>query len=238
MTHLLMVILDDLSCLPDLLQAWREIGVRTTIMESVGARRAETWLSKAGLANLDRLFDAREVHRRTLLAVIEEDKLAQNSFEVGQHLREGLEDLQKKYPSIGDVRGLGLMQACEFVKEGKEPDGILVGKLFEEMKKFEEVMGKMAFKKPPKETWELYWSGVYNRLERGIGWIFMSIGAMILLFFGGYKMVEGIVQDPEIPLLLKVGILAVLAGMVVLLVSFGRERIFVDKRERYKEVQK
>ena len=109
---------------------------------------------------------------------------------------------------------------------------------FEEMKKFEEVMGKMAFKKPPKETWELYWSGVYNRLERGIGWIFISIGAMILLFFGGYKMVEGIVQDPEIPLLLKVGILAVLAGIVVLLVSFGRERIFVDKRERYKEVQK
>ncbi len=109
---------------------------------------------------------------------------------------------------------------------------------FEEMKKFEEVMGKMAFKKPPKETWEGYWAGVYNRLERGIGWIFMSIGAMILLFFGGYKLVEGIVQDPEIPLLLKVGILAVLAGIVVLLVSFGRERIFVDKRERYKEVQK
>ncbi len=75
MTHLLIVILDDLSCLPDLLQAWREIGVRTTIMESVGARRAESWLSKAGLANLDRLFDAREVRRRTLWAVIEEDKL-------------------------------------------------------------------------------------------------------------------------------------------------------------------
>lgn len=109
---------------------------------------------------------------------------------------------------------------------------------FDEMKKFEEVMGKMVFKKPPKETWEVYWAGVYNRLERGIGWIFLSIGAMILLFFGGYKMVEGIIQDPEIPLLLKVGILAVLAGLVVLLVSFGRERVFVNQRERYKEVQK
>jgi hypothetical protein len=111
-------------------------------------------------------------------------------------------------------------------------------KEFEETRRFEEVMGKMAFKKPPKETWEVYGSAVYNRLERGIGWIFMSIGAMILLFFGGYKMVEGIVQDPEIPPLLKVGILAVLAGIVVLLVSFGRERLFVDKKERYKEVQK
>jgi hypothetical protein len=111
-------------------------------------------------------------------------------------------------------------------------------KEFEETRKFEEVMGKMAFKKLPKETWEVYWTLVYNRLERGIGWIFMSIGAMILLFFGGYLMVEAIIQDPEIPLLLKVGILAVMAGAVVLLVSFGRERLFVDKRERYKEVLK
>ena len=109
---------------------------------------------------------------------------------------------------------------------------------FDEMYKLEEVMQKMAFKQPPKETWEVYWSLVYNRLERGIGWIFMSIGAMILLFFGGYKMVEGIITDPEIPLLLKVGILAVMAGAVILLVSFGRERLFVNKRERYKEVIK
>ena len=111
-------------------------------------------------------------------------------------------------------------------------------KEFEETQKFEEVMGKMAFKKPPKETWEVYWTSVYSRLERGIGWIFISIGAMILLFFGGYMMVEAIIQDPEIPVLLKVGILAVMAGVVVLVVSFGRERLFVDKRERYKEVLK
>lgn len=109
---------------------------------------------------------------------------------------------------------------------------------FEDMLKLEEVMQQMAFKKPPKETWEVYWSAVYNRLERGIGWIFLSIGAMILLFFGGYKMVEGIITDPEIPLLLKLGILAVLAGAAVLLISFGRERLFVNKRERYKEVMK
>ncbi len=109
---------------------------------------------------------------------------------------------------------------------------------FEEMRKFEEVMDKMELKQPPQEMWQVYWSSVYNRLERRIGWIFLSIGAIILLFFGGYKMVEGIIQDPTIPLLLKFGILAVLAGLVVLLVSIGRERIFVRKRERYKEVMK
>ncbi len=57
----------------------------------------------------------------------------------------------------------------------------------------------MKLKKSPKDVWRLYWASVYNRLERRIGWILFSIGAMIILFFGGYKMVEGIIQDPSIP---------------------------------------
>ena len=76
------------------------------------------------------------------IEVIEEENLAENAYIVGQHLRDGLEDLQKKYPSIGDVRGMGLMQACEFVKEDKVPDSELVGKLFEEMKKQGVLIGK------------------------------------------------------------------------------------------------
>ncbi len=66
----------------------------------------------------------------------------------------------------------------------------------------------------------------------------LSIGAMIILFFGGYKMVESIIADSSTPFLLKVGILAALGGIVVLLVSILREQIFVRNRERYKEVEK
>jgi predicted anti-sigma-YlaC factor YlaD len=109
---------------------------------------------------------------------------------------------------------------------------------FEEMKQFEEVLNKMELKKPKPELWHVYWSSVYNRLERRFGWILFSVGAMILLFFGGYKMIEAVIEDTTVPLLLKIGLLAVLAGVVVLLVSVGRERIFVRKRERYKEVEK
>lgn len=111
-------------------------------------------------------------------------------------------------------------------------------KEFEEMGKFEEVMSQMALKKLPKEAWQMYWTSVYNRLERGIGWILFSIGAIILLFFGGYKLVEGIIQDASVPLILKIGILSVLGGLVVLLVSLLREQLFVRKRERYKEIEK
>jgi alanine-glyoxylate transaminase / (R)-3-amino-2-methylpropionate-pyruvate transaminase len=74
--------------------------------------------------------------------VIEEEQLSKYSAFVGQYLRDGLEDLQKKYSSIGDVRGMGLMQACEFVKDNKVPDPAIVGRLFEEMKKEGVLIGK------------------------------------------------------------------------------------------------
>ncbi len=111
-------------------------------------------------------------------------------------------------------------------------------KELEEMGKFEEVMQKMELKQPPKEMWQVYWTSIYNRLERRIGWILLSIGAIIMLFFGGYKAIEGIIEDPAIPFIVKAGILAALGGLAILLVSVGRERIFVRKRERYKEVVK
>lgn len=76
------------------------------------------------------------------IEVIEEENLAENAYEVGRYLKDGLLDLQKKYPSIGDVRGMGLMLACEFVKEKKEPDSEIVIRLFEELKKIGVLIGK------------------------------------------------------------------------------------------------
>ena len=76
MLYLLILILDDLSFMPDLLQAWRAIGVPgATILESAGAYRAGTWLSRVGLGAFDRLFEAEEVRRRTFLVAIETDEL-------------------------------------------------------------------------------------------------------------------------------------------------------------------
>jgi 4-aminobutyrate aminotransferase-like enzyme len=41
---------------------------------------------------------------------------------MGNRLREGLDALKAKYPIIGDVRGMGLMQGMELVGEQKKPD--------------------------------------------------------------------------------------------------------------------
>ncbi len=84
------------------------------------------------------------VAARTTIEVVEEEKLLDNAHHVGAHFRNKLVALQEKYPLIGDVRGMGLMQALELVKDrqSKEPapqelaqlmercraNGLLIGK--------------------------------------------------------------------------------------------------------------
>jgi 4-aminobutyrate aminotransferase len=53
--------------------------------------------------------------------VLQDEALVENSARMGAYLTEGLRRIQKKYPVIGDVRGLGLMVATEFGKSG-HPD--------------------------------------------------------------------------------------------------------------------
>ncbi len=54
---------------------------------------------------------------KAVIEFIEQEKLAVNAAEVGAYLREGLEALKEKRPLIGDVRGMGLMQAIELVQD-------------------------------------------------------------------------------------------------------------------------
>jgi 4-aminobutyrate aminotransferase-like enzyme len=48
---------------------------------------------------------------------IEEHKLSINAAEVGAYFRDKLLELQAKHPIIGDVRGMGLLQALELVED-------------------------------------------------------------------------------------------------------------------------
>jgi 4-aminobutyrate aminotransferase len=56
------------------------------------------------------------------LDVVEEENLVANAAAMGARLRAGLDEVAAKNPAIGDVRGLGLMLASEFVTETGEPD--------------------------------------------------------------------------------------------------------------------
>jgi 4-aminobutyrate aminotransferase len=49
--------------------------------------------------------------------VIEKEKLIQNSARMGDYLHKRLLELQQRHECMGDVRGKGLMQATEFVRD-------------------------------------------------------------------------------------------------------------------------
>ncbi|MFN2243478.1 MAG: aspartate aminotransferase family protein, partial [Anaerolineae bacterium] len=56
------------------------------------------------------------------IRVLREEELVENSARMGQHLLAGLRAMQKRFPGIGDVRGLGLMVAAEFTTADGKPD--------------------------------------------------------------------------------------------------------------------
>lgn len=79
-----------------------------------------------------------------VIKLIEEEDLRTNARVVGSYLREKLEGLKEKHPVIGDVRGMGLMQGIELVKdrETKEPAPDALLKVFEETKRRGVLIGK------------------------------------------------------------------------------------------------
>jgi 4-aminobutyrate aminotransferase len=56
---------------------------------------------------------------RAVIEVIEEEDLRTNAKIVGGYLREKLLELQSRHALVGDVRGMGLMQALELVSDRK-----------------------------------------------------------------------------------------------------------------------
>jgi len=56
---------------------------------------------------------------KAVIDLIDEQKLAVNAADTGAYLRSSLEELQRKYALIGEVRGMGLMQGVELVEDRK-----------------------------------------------------------------------------------------------------------------------
>jgi hypothetical protein len=120
----------------------------------------------------------------------------------------------------------------EYLKNDSELD-----KEYRSFKQIKEVTDTIMFKEPPDSYWEGYWAGIYNRLERGAGWICFSVGAIILLAFGGYQLFRNFFLSPAVSIIAKIGVAVGGLGVIILMVSIIREVIFARKHERYKEVK-
>jgi 4-aminobutyrate aminotransferase/(S)-3-amino-2-methylpropionate transaminase len=69
-----------------------------------------------------------------VIDIIEEEKLLARAGIIGRYLRERFEEMQTRYALVGDVRGIGAMQALEFVvdRRTKEPASAQTGQIVQE----------------------------------------------------------------------------------------------------------
>ena len=107
-----------------------------------------------------------------------------------------------------------------------------------EFKELKQLADEVALTEPTDELWQQYWKNIYNRFERMIGWILMSVAAIILLVYGGFRLIEEIIQDPTVDIVLKVGLVALIGGLAILFVSVLRERLYLRKKDPYKDIRR
>jgi 4-aminobutyrate aminotransferase-like enzyme len=81
------------------------------------------------------------------IEIIEGEDLPGNAERMGRILRDGFEELKHRFPrNIGDVRGMGLMQAIELVEDetvgNRTPNKVMTNRVFEETRKRGLLVGK------------------------------------------------------------------------------------------------
>ena len=101
-----------------------------------------------------------------------------------------------------------------------------------------EKIATLELQQPPDELWEGYMDSVYRRVERGIGWTLLSVGAIVLVSYGLWQGINELIGDLTVPWYVKGGVLALLVGVVILVVSVIREKYFVFKDDPYRDVNR
>ena len=110
------------------------------------------------------------------------------------------------------------------------------------LQSMKEVTDSMKFEDFPDSAWDRYWEATYNRAERGIGWVLLSVGAMILvaaaLFQVVPELVDWVLHSETDPWWERVGVAALCVGGAILIVSMIRERVFRFRRDPYRGVKR
>jgi 2,2-dialkylglycine decarboxylase (pyruvate) len=118
---------------PDLLTLSKTLGGGLPMAATVTSDKiAEDCRSKGFLHATSHISDPLPAKvALAVLDVIEEENLNKRALEMGKHLQEGLRSLQQRHEIIGDIRGYGLLQGVELVKDrhSRQPDAATGAKI-------------------------------------------------------------------------------------------------------------
>jgi len=121
--------IDHMGVVPDIVLTAKGLGSGMPIGAIIAPEEITTWKKGAHGST----FGGNPVCVASALATLDliEGGLMENARVMGERLMAGAKKLEAKYPTIGDVRGLGLMIGLEFVKDRatKERNPELVDKL-------------------------------------------------------------------------------------------------------------
>lgn len=95
----------------------------------------------------------------------------------------------------------------------------------------------MIQQKPSNNESDIYWSKLFNRVERAVGWFFFVTGLIILVSYTLYQFVLVLFKNSHINLFIRLGLFFIILGAVILLFSVIRERIVLSRKDKYTEVK-
>ncbi len=107
-----------------------------------------------------------------------------------------------------------------------------------DLQRVKEVTSMVSVRKPPDEIWADYWTQVYARNERRVAWVLVSLGTIVLLSWGLWQGILHVLADQSLPGFIKLAIAFLAVGLVILAVSVVREKLFVNRRDPYKDIQR
>ena len=165
-----MFAIENFDVVPDIMTVAKALGNGQPISAFISTAEIADTYTRPGASTLG----GNPVSSTAGLAVLDyiaENNLMQNALKRGEQLQAGLKNLQKKYPIIGDVRGIGLMTGAEFVHADKSPAAKELDEVLEVLKDRGFIIGKggvgrnvMAFQ-PPLVITEQNVDDVLNALD-------------------------------------------------------------------------
>jgi predicted anti-sigma-YlaC factor YlaD len=91
-------------------------------------------------------------------------------------------------------------------------------------------------KEEPFVNTDLAWERIYDRIARGAGWLLLWVGITLMAGWGLWVFASEFLVDPDVPLVMRLGVGAFALGCLLLLVNILRERLYRRKTDRYDEV--
>jgi len=101
--------------------------------------------------------------------------------------------------------------------------------LLSEFGLLKEVTNKVKIADLPETVWEHYWTSVYNRLERSVAWFLFILGTLIISAYSLYQFII----DPSIGKIVRFGIIIMGVGFAILFLSVLREKLTINRHDRY-----